>query len=201
MVSDLNRELSLPDLAAKSIMRDVKARCPVCEAKGRAPKNLPHTPILPSTLGERVLIDLKKIGTRGYLAVSIDHHTSLCWAKHLGTKDAGPVAVFVQSVFDDISAIRGSWAAARREAEMSERSLPPSRPANDDDDVIEAPLVVMEFNYPVRRETNKRDETGEVRTRLEHGAYSFSFVRELAVGVHSVFVAVSVYACYSHDLP
>lgn len=54
MMVDINREHCLPAVAAKALLKDVKDRCPLCKAKARAPKTLPHTPILSTTFGERV---------------------------------------------------------------------------------------------------------------------------------------------------
>lgn len=146
MMADLNKELRIPNKEAKALLKDVKARCPHCESRGKAPKDMPHTPIFSAAFGERLVIDLKKIGTRGYLLVVIDHHTSYSWAKHLETKEADGVADFLQVVFDEVETIRKSWREARAEAsEREPGSTPSSRPANDDDDVLNAPLIAQEF--------------------------------------------------------
>lgn len=70
------------------------------------PKSTPPEHIVSNFFGERILVDLKTVYSKGYIVVAIDHFTSYTWTKFVLKKDAGPIAEFVGSVFADVDRIR-----------------------------------------------------------------------------------------------
>lgn len=137
------------------------------------PKEIPGTPILSSRFGERVLMDLKKLGTLGYCLVVVDHFTSYCWLGFLESKRAAGVAkFFVEAVAPDIKRIKEQRIEATKEAaaERADGVRTSPSPTNDDEDANgkepftmtleaigeyrkEVLEVRIEINAPVRVDT------------------------------------------------
>ncbi|CAN0472760.1 unnamed protein product, partial [Ectocarpus sp. 12 AP-2014] len=115
-----NLRYIIPRPILDDFLKRARASCHECVHKNQFPKKPPDTPIISSSFGERILVDLKTLPKYGYMIVAVCHWSGYCWLGHLATKAGDGVAKFLgEVVFPDIDQIRDSWKTTHEESQAA----------------------------------------------------------------------------------
>lgn len=147
MIALMNSRYEIHNQVLSDTCRRVAKECPLCMSRLPFPKEVPGTPILSSRFAERILTDLKKLGTLGYMLVVVCHFSTYCWLGFLSDKKAAGVANFLlDTVIPDIKDINTRRVMATREAAASvSQDVQPLRASDmppEDNPTVGVPLTV-----------------------------------------------------------
>lgn len=110
----------IPRPILDDFLKRARASCHECVHKKEFPKKPLDTPIISSSFGERILVDLKTLPKYGYMIVAVCHWSDYCCLGHLATKAGDGVAKFLgEVVFPDIDQIRDSWKTTHEESQAA----------------------------------------------------------------------------------
>lgn len=115
-LAELNTTYRINNAKAIVLLQRVASQCTACAAGKKVPKPIGRCPIISERFGERVGMDLKMLGTRGYMLTVVDHFTNYCWLGHVPTKFAnGIVRFFCDKVLPDMNELIADWKAVGKE--------------------------------------------------------------------------------------